>query len=195
MLWIKNLVKHFMFLPNKMFRGYLMGWPFLQNTRELDSLMWLFSFQSCASHVAFSQVTSRELVSNCIDSSLKLDFSPISYTHSLQIKPHTYREMIEEITIKFVTKLKPTQTSWKSQLHRERGWYGWVEFVKECGSMAAIMENREYEFGIWGKWWRDFGFGFGFWNFFYMFVFKKKFIKKIRKCKEKKLMRFKFYLV
>ena len=47
-----------------------------------------------------------------------VDSSPISYTHPLKINPHKYREMIEEITIKFGTKLKPTKASWKSQLYR-----------------------------------------------------------------------------
>ena len=55
---------------------------------------------------------------NCIDSSLTLDFSPISHTHPLQINPHKYSEMIEEITIKFGTELKPTKASWKSQLYK-----------------------------------------------------------------------------
>ena len=31
---------------------------------------------------------------------------------------------------------------------RERGRCGWVEYVKECGSIGAIMENREYGFRI-----------------------------------------------
>ena len=116
-VWVKNLVKHFIFLPNKEFRGYLVEWPFLWNTRELDNLAWLFNFQSCASLVVFLQVTSRELIANCTDSSLKLDSSLISHTHPLQLNPNTYREMIEEITIKFGTELKPTQVSWKSQLY------------------------------------------------------------------------------
>ena len=39
---------------------------------------------------------------------LKLEYSPISHTHLLQLIPHTYREkMIEEITIKFGMELKP----------------------------------------------------------------------------------------
>ena len=48
-----------------------------------------------------------------------LDSSPISYTHPLQINPHKYREMIDEITIKFGTELKPTKASWKSQLYKK----------------------------------------------------------------------------
>ena len=45
---------------------------------------------------------------------LTLDFSPISHNHSLQLNPHKYREMIEEITIKFGIELKPIKASWKS---------------------------------------------------------------------------------
>ena len=61
---------------------------------------------------------SRKLVMNCANSSLKLNSSPISYTYPLQINLHTYRKMIEEITIKFGMELKPTQASWKSQFYR-----------------------------------------------------------------------------
>ena len=46
-----------------------------------------------------------------------LDSLPISHTHPLQINPHKYREMIECITTKFGTELKPTKASWKSQLY------------------------------------------------------------------------------
>ena len=67
--------------------------------------MWPFTIYSC------------ELVTNCIGPSLKLDSSPISHTYPLQINSHKYREMIEEIIIKFVTELKPTDASWKSQLY------------------------------------------------------------------------------
>ena len=76
---------------------------------------------SASSHVLhtwpFTGYSSRKLVVNCTDSSLMLDFSPISHTHFLQINSHKYREIIEEITIKFGTELKPTKASWKSQLY------------------------------------------------------------------------------
>ena len=62
-----------------------------------------------------------ELVTNCTGSSLKLDFSPISHTHPLQINSHKYKEMIEENKIKFGMKLKPTKASWKSQLYNLLG--------------------------------------------------------------------------
>ena len=56
--------------------------------------------------------------SNRTDSSLKLDSSPISHTYPLQENPHKYVEIIEEITIKFGTELKPIQVSWKLQLYK-----------------------------------------------------------------------------
>ena len=65
---------------------------------------------------------SRELVANYIDPTLKLDSLPISHTHPLQIKPHKYREMTKENTIKFDTKSKPTKASWKSQLYNLPLW-------------------------------------------------------------------------
>ena len=75
---------------------------------------------SASSHVLhmwpFASYSSRKLVANCTNPSLKLNSSPFSHTHPLQINPHKYKEMIEEITIKFSMKLKPTKASWKSQL-------------------------------------------------------------------------------
>ena len=40
-----------------MFYDYLVGRPYLRDTREIDNLARLFSFQSCASHVATSRVS------------------------------------------------------------------------------------------------------------------------------------------
>ena len=37
-VWVKKLVKHFIFLPNKMFRKYPTRWPFSQSTHKLDNL-------------------------------------------------------------------------------------------------------------------------------------------------------------
>ena len=117
-MWVKNLVKHFIFLPNRMYREYLARWPFSRNTRELDN--WRdFSTSSHVLHtwpfrgLLFSRA-SDELVANYTDSSLKLDSLPISHTHPLQINTHKHREIIEEITIKFGMELKPTKASWKS---------------------------------------------------------------------------------
>ena len=70
----------------------------------------------------FAGYSSCELVTNCTESSLKLNSSPISHNHSLQLNPHKYREMIEEITIKFGIELKPIKASWKSQLYNLPFW-------------------------------------------------------------------------
>ena len=69
----------------------------------------------------FSQI-SCELVANYTVSSFKLDSSLISHTHLLQINPHKYREMIEEITIKFGMELNATKASWKLQLYNLPHW-------------------------------------------------------------------------
>ena len=37
-VWVKNLVKEHNFLPNRKFHKYFVDWPFLRNTRELESL-------------------------------------------------------------------------------------------------------------------------------------------------------------
>ena len=66
----------------------------------------------------FRRLLSHELVANCTDSSLTLEFSPISHSHPLQINLHKYKEKIKEIIIKFGTELKPIKASWKSQLYR-----------------------------------------------------------------------------
>ena len=70
----------------------------------------------------FTGYSSRKLVMNYTNPTLKLDSLPISHTHPLQINPHKYKEMIEENTIKFGTELKPTKASWKSQLYNIPLW-------------------------------------------------------------------------
>ena len=86
---------------------------------KISSLAQLFIFQSCSLHVAFSRISfSRD--TREIHQFILLSLSLCTLSHSsLTIKnPHTCREyMIEEITIKFGTKLKPTQNSCKLQLY------------------------------------------------------------------------------
>ena len=113
-------------LPGKMFRDYLAGRPYPRDTRENDSLAWLFSFQSCAPHMPFLQEpfsrTSHELVTKCTDLQLSLSL------HQLNTKPNTIKShKIQE------TKLKQLQhfLSWnkanikhscKSQLYNLSLW-------------------------------------------------------------------------
>ena len=34
-MWVKNLVKHIIFLQNREFHGYLARWPFSRSTHEM----------------------------------------------------------------------------------------------------------------------------------------------------------------
>ena len=116
-VWVKNLVKQINFLPNRWFRGYFVWWPLFWNTREIHYLAWLFSFHSCASHVAFLRVASCELLANSTDSSFEIWFFTNLSHSSLTNKPtYIQGKWLKKITIKFDTKLKPIQNSWKLQL-------------------------------------------------------------------------------
>ena len=68
--------------PGRMFRNCLAGRPYLQDTRENDSLARLFSFQSCASHMLFRSLASRE---NPLILHLNLSL------HQLNTKPNTIK--------------------------------------------------------------------------------------------------------
>ena len=56
-IWVKSKKVTLKNLPGKMFRDYLAGRPYLRDTRENDNLARLFSFQSCAPHMALSRVS------------------------------------------------------------------------------------------------------------------------------------------
>ena len=60
----------------RMFRDCLVGRPYPRDTHENDSLAQLSSFQSCAPHMLFRGLTSRELLTKSTDYSLKLESSP-----------------------------------------------------------------------------------------------------------------------
>ena len=116
-VWVKNLVKHFFFFQTEGFTDTSQDGI----SRKVLTNLTAWHDSSVSSHVLhtwlFTSYSSYELVANCTNSSLTLDSSPISHTHPLQINRHKYIQMIEEITIKFGTELKPTKTSWKSQLY------------------------------------------------------------------------------
>ena len=82
-----------------MFRDYLIGRPYPQDTHEIDSLARLFNFQSYASHVATSRVS---FLRNPLDLQLSLSL------HQLNTKPNTIkshkhsRKQIYVITTLFV---------------------------------------------------------------------------------------------
>ena len=102
-MWVKNLVKHSFFF---FFFFFFQTETFVDTSRDGISHEVLVNLttwhDSSASH---------ELVVNFTDLLLILDSSPISHTYPLKINPHKYREMIEEMTIKFGTKLKTTKAS------------------------------------------------------------------------------------
>ena len=73
-------------------------------SHEVPMNLTVWQDSSASSHVLhtwpFVGYSSCELIANCIDLFLTLDSSPISHTHPLQLNPHKYKEMNEEITIK-----------------------------------------------------------------------------------------------
>ena len=75
-VWVKGREVTLKKPLGRMFCDYLMGRPYLRDTRENDSLARLFSFQSCAPHVLFRGLASRELLAKSTDSSFKLESSP-----------------------------------------------------------------------------------------------------------------------
>ena len=70
--------------PGKMFCDCLAGRPYPRDTHENDSLARLFSFQSCAPYVLFCGLASHELLTKSIDSSFKLETSPILILNPIQ---------------------------------------------------------------------------------------------------------------
>ena len=56
-VWVKGKKVTLKNPSDKIFRNYLAGRPYPQDTRETNSLAQLFSFQSCASPVATSRVS------------------------------------------------------------------------------------------------------------------------------------------
>ena len=56
-VWVKGKKVTHKNPPSRMFRDYLVKRSYSRDTHENDSLTRLFSFQSCAPHVALSQVS------------------------------------------------------------------------------------------------------------------------------------------
>ena len=75
-VWVKGKEVTHKNPPGKMFRDCLAGRPYPRDTRDNDSLARLFNFQSCAPHMLFCGLASRELLAKSIDSSFKLESSP-----------------------------------------------------------------------------------------------------------------------
>ena len=83
-VWVKGMKVSLKNPPGRMFRNCLAGRPYLRDTRENDSLARLFSFQSCAPHVLFRGLASRELLAKSTDSSFKFKSSPILILNLIQ---------------------------------------------------------------------------------------------------------------
>ena len=56
-IWVKDKKVTLKNSLGRMFCEYLAGKPYPRDTREIDSLARLFSFQLCVSHVAFLRVS------------------------------------------------------------------------------------------------------------------------------------------
>ena len=82
--WVKGKQITLKKPPGRMFHDCLAGRPYSRDTRENNSLARLFTFQSCAPHVLFSGLTSRELLAKSTDSSFKLETSPILILNPIQ---------------------------------------------------------------------------------------------------------------
>ena len=76
-VWVKGREVTLKKPPGKMFRDGLAGRPYSHDTCENDSLARLFNFQSYAPHMLFHGLASREFLAKSIDSSFKLESSPI----------------------------------------------------------------------------------------------------------------------
>ena len=83
-VWVKGKKVTLKNPPSRMFRNYLMGRPYPQDTRETDSLTRRFSFQSCASHMPFSREP-------FVRTSNALIFISCSILHQLNTKPNTIK--------------------------------------------------------------------------------------------------------
>ena len=98
-VWVKGKKVTFKKSLGRKSHRYLAGRPYLRNTLEIDNLAWLFSFQSCASHMPFPQElfsqTSRLLVAKRTDLYLSLSL------HELNTKPNTIKShKIQETKLK-----------------------------------------------------------------------------------------------
>ena len=83
-VWVKGKKVTLKNPPSKIFRDYLAGRPYLRDTHENDSLVWLFNFQSCASHMALLWVS---FSWNSLDLQLSLSFHQLNTKLNI-IKSH-----------------------------------------------------------------------------------------------------------
>ena len=112
-VWVKNLAKHFIFLPNRMFCQYLTRWHFCEVLTKWQVNMTLQFLVMC-----FCGLSRDTFFTSFLWASRKLhwfNFEAWFFTNlsqsSLTIKTNIN-------TIKFSTELKSTKVSWKSQLYK-----------------------------------------------------------------------------
>ena len=116
-VWVKGMKVTLKNPLGRMFCDYLAGRPYMRDIRETNNLAWLFSFQSCASHVATSQVS---FSWNPLYLQLSLSL------HQLNTKPNTKKShKIQGIKLKqlqhFLSWNKPTlKYNCKSQLYNSQ---------------------------------------------------------------------------
>ena len=84
-VWVKGKEVTHKNSLSRMFCDCLTRRPYLRDTRENDSLALLFSFQSCAPHVLFHGLASRELLAKSTDLQISLNL------HQLNTKPNTIK--------------------------------------------------------------------------------------------------------
>ena len=112
-VWVNNLVKHFIFFPNRMFCQYLTRWHFCEVLTKWQVNMTLQFLVMC-----FYGLSRDTFFTSFLWASRKLhwfNFEAWFFTNlsqsSLTIKTNIN-------TIKFSTELKSTKVSWKSQLYK-----------------------------------------------------------------------------
>ena len=145
-VWVKGKKVTHKIPLSRMFCDHFVGRPYPRDTRENNSLAWLFSFQSCALHMPFSQEpfsrTSHELVAKYIDLQLSLSL------HQFNTKPN----IIKSHKIQG-TKLKKIQhfLSWnkvnikhscKSQLYKNNAVLDFFFFVNRKKKIKKRKETK-----------------------------------------------------
>ena len=128
----KDLVKqNLTFCRTESFASPLRVGLTLKTLMKISSLAWLFIFQSCALHVALSQVSfSWDTRENHLFILWSLSLHTFSHSSLTIWNPHTYREKwLKKFTIKFGMELNLTQNGCKSQLYkREERYYMFVYY-------------------------------------------------------------------
>ena len=86
-VWVKGKKVIHKNPPGRMFHDCLAGRPYPRDTRENDNLARLFSFQSCAPHVLFCGLASRELLAKSTNFQISLSLHQLN-TKLKTIKSH-----------------------------------------------------------------------------------------------------------